>query len=70
MDHIRRIKPQSKRKAINAKAFVVRYIDAANAAREDGNVEEANKLLTKAAYWTERWNHHDAAYRRGLKRDA
>ena len=55
MDDIRRIRPQSKRKAVRAEFFYSRYLSEYMTARERGDTDEAVKLLEKSRYWQARY---------------
>ena len=55
MDNVRRIRPQSKRKAVRAEFFYSRYLSEYLTARDRGDDDEAAKLLEKSRYWQERY---------------
>lgn len=56
MDYIRRIRPQSKRKAVRAAFFAALYFEQSNSARADGRAIEVSRLLDKHNYWQAKYD--------------
>lgn len=66
MQNIDRIRPRSKRKAINAAAFHERYQNDAAEAEARGDLPLAAKLRRKSTYWQAKCARWMRSYQRSI----